>query len=385
LLSAVGLAAFGENDELLFFKPFSENPSEAASVIQTGEAPEQYVKEFINALRGRGVEKLLFWDDRIPLFLQRGGVDASVQLVKVEPRVIDVESSLKGEELERYRSLVRAVSVEVAKRRIMVEAGRRDLHIVHAVRVFDDLEKMKNQVFVRVREWYDIHFPELHEIVEDLDTYLKLVSIPLLRQKLDLEKVRDLLGEDKVRKVVEAAEKSVGGPIDEKDASLVAMFSTLGLEISRMTEKTAQYIRELMSVEAPNVSAVAGPVLGSRLISLAGGLEKLARLPASTIQVLGAEKALFRFFRTGRGAPKHGIIFQHPLVHSAPRWQRGKIARVLAAKISIAARIDYFSKEDRGNELREALEKRVEEIRRKYSSPPKKELEKVRRKRRERR
>lgn len=115
---------------------------------------------------------------------------------------------------------------------------------------------------------------------------------------------------------------------------------------------------------------------------MAGGLERLARLPASTIQVLGAEKALFRFLKTGRGSPKHGVIFQHPLIHTAPKWQRGKIARALATKISIAARIDYFSKEDRGAQLREALEKRVEEIRRKYASPPVKKTVERRRRRR---
>ncbi|MEM0205022.1 MAG: hypothetical protein QXM57_04500, partial [Nitrososphaerota archaeon] len=105
----------------------------------------------------------------------------------------------------------------------------------------------------------------------------------------------------------------------------------------------------------------------------AGGLEKLAKMPASTIQVLGAEKALFRFLKTGRGAPKHGLIFQHPYVHTSPKWQRGKIARVLAAKISIAARIDYFSREDRSAEIRKALEDRIKEIKTKYAESPRRE------------
>ena len=145
-----------------------------------------------------------------------------------------------------------------------------------------------------------------------------------------------------------------------------------GLRLVEMKKQQEKYIKELMNTEAPNLAAIAGPTLGAKLISIAGGLEKLAKLPASTIQVLGAEKALFRFFRTGRGAPKHGVIFQHPYVHGSPKWQRGKIARLLAAKIAIAARIDYFSREDRSAELRKALEERLAEIKRKYAQPPKK-------------
>jgi len=110
--------------------------------------------------------------------------------------------------------------------------------------------------------------------------------------------------------------------------------------------------------------------LGARLIALAGGLTNLAKLPASTVQVLGAEKALFRSLRTGARPPKHGIFFQHSLIHGAKRWQRGKIARALAGKLAIAARIDAFSGKYAGETLKGDLEKRVEEIKEKYEDPP---------------
>ena len=122
---------------------------------------------------------------------------------------------------------------------------------------------------------------------------------------------------------------------------------------------------------APNIRGLVGPLLGARLISLAGGLSRLARLPASTIQVLGAEKALFRALRTGGRPPKHGVIFQYPAIHRSPRWQRGKIARALAAKLAIAARIDAFTGEYKADELKEELEKRIEEIKTLYAKPPK--------------
>ena len=111
-------------------------------------------------------------------------------------------------------------------------------------------------------------------------------------------------------------------------------------------------------------------MLGARLIALAGGLTNLAKRPASTIQVLGAEKALFRSLKTGTRPPKHGIIFQHALLHEAKKWQRGKIARAMAGKLAIAARADAFGSRYIGEELKADLEKRVEEIHKKYDQPP---------------
>jgi nucleolar protein 56 len=113
---------------------------------------------------------------------------------------------------------------------------------------------------------------------------------------------------------------------------------------------------------APNIASVAGPVLAAKLISKAGGMRKLAKLPASTVQVLGAEKALFRALRKGAKPPKHGMIFEHPLINQAPRNLRGRLARLLASKITIASRVDAFGADDRSGELKEELETRVAEI-----------------------
>ncbi|MDJ0271431.1 MAG: hypothetical protein NYU39_02470 [Aigarchaeota archaeon] len=382
----VGWAGLDDDGRLVLLRFFSEKVDELVRIVSSNDLPSGFVEAFLKELRERGYSVLGYWDERVGDVLNKYAASFGFSLERVEKRLVDVESLLPSSEVERFRELVREVSLAVARQRIMAEAGRRDLHIVHAVRVLDDLEKTKNQLYVRVREWYSVHFPELSSLLTDGDDFLKFASVPVLRHSLDERVVSKLLGADLARRVMEAAEKSVGGDMGPGDAAMLSATASLGLEVSKLAEKTAEYIRELMASEAPNLSAVAGPVLGSRLISLAGGLERLARLPASTIQVLGAEKALFRFLKTGRGSPKHGVIFQHPLIHTAPKWQRGKIARALATKISIAARIDYFSKGDRGAQLREALEKRVEEIRRKYASPPaKKPLAKPVERRRRRR
>ncbi len=124
-----------------------------------------------------------------------------------------------------------------------------------------------------------------------------------------------------------------------------------------------------MKETAPNLTTLIGASLGARLISLAGGLERLSRLPSSTVQLLGAEKAMFLHLRSHKRPPKHGIIFQHPSIHRAPHWQRGKIARSLASKISIAAKVDNWNGEFVGDRLLEEFERRVEEVREKYPEP----------------
>jgi nucleolar protein 56 len=140
-------------------------------------------------------------------------------------------------------------------------------------------------------------------------------------------------------------------------------FENLSSMVNKEAERLEKQIDEDMQKIAPNTSALIGPVIGARMIALAGGLERLAFMPASTIQILGAEKALFRFKKEGGRPPKHGVIFQHPSVNKAPPKDRGKIARAFAAKIAIAVKADVFTKRDISDTLKEDLEKRLKEIR----------------------
>jgi nucleolar protein 56 len=126
-----------------------------------------------------------------------------------------------------------------------------------------------------------------------------------------------------------------------------------------------------MNQAAPNILALAGPLLGARLIALAGGIKKMALMPSSTIQLLGAEKALFRSLRTSSPPPKHGIIFQHPFLQKAKYWQRGKVARALAGKLAIAARIDTFGSGKVNQDFIDSLSRRVNEIQEKCEMRPK--------------
>lgn len=144
------------------------------------------------------------------------------------------------------------------------------------------------------------------------------------------------------------------------------------LELHDLRKNLEEHVESEMEIVAPNLSAILGHAVGARILGRAGSLSKLASMPASTIQVIGAEKALFRSLKTGAQPPKHGLLFQHTMVHAAPRWQRGKIARAIAAKAVIAARVDVYG-EGLNKTLLEKLDVRVKEIGTKYDNPPERE------------
>jgi len=146
------------------------------------------------------------------------------------------------------------------------------------------------------------------------------------------------------------------------------------LELFDLRNSIEEHVKEQMNEQAPNIAAILGTAVGARILARAGSLKKLSCMPASTIQVLGAEKALFRSLKTGSNPPKHGILFQHAVVHAAPRWQRGKMARTIAAKAAIVSRVDMY-KGGLNQTLLDKLNIRVKEIGEKHKEPPvKKEL-----------
>ncbi|HIE13735.1 TPA: C/D box methylation guide ribonucleoprotein complex aNOP56 subunit, partial [Candidatus Bathyarchaeota archaeon] len=217
-------------------------------------------------------------------------------------------------------------------------------------------------------------FPELNRLLDRHETYARLVNDLRERKNFTFEKLlEEGLPKTKALRVFVAAQASMGTDLSETDIKLLTEFSEYILELYRLRDSLDQYLDDLMSNVAPNIHAITGATLGARLISLAGGLDNLAKMPASTIQVLGAEKALFRALKTGSRPPKHGVIFQHHFIHEAKRWQRGKIARLLAGKIAIAARIDAYSGKYIGDSLQRDLEKRLSEIKEKYQKPKIKE------------
>lgn len=286
------------------------------------------------------------------------------EAAKIVSKKIEIilESGFAKNELEAYQK-IREFSLKLSEEKISEESTRLDLQAMQTIQAIDELDKMINVIGTRVKEWYSIHFPEILQFYDDSLDLCKFVSEVGDRRRL-LEETQAIskLSENRRRIILDASRNSRGGNFREVDIERLQSLANLVKEASEVKKKLADYLENIMKNIAPNLTKILGPTIGARLIAKAGGLEELAKLPSSTIQILGAEKAIFRALKTGAKPPKHGIIFQHSLVHGSPKWQRGKIARALASKIAIAARIDVYRKE-LDPSIEKDLMERIKEIR----------------------
>jgi nucleolar protein 56 len=358
----------------LLARPYGAEPFNAYRLLLLGE-PNTSLEEFLKEAATLGVSEFKAVED---------GVRAAVEALGYKCTLVgeDVAARLKEKKLDlivtsglvdssaEAEELVREAAIYLAEAKIREASAKPDLQVIQSIQALDEVDKAANIFNSRLREWYGLHFPELSDILSEPEQYIDFILTVGHR-----DRVKDLvselkLAEKKVKVILEASEKSKGAEIREEDLSRVRMLAKEVKDLHALRKSLQRHIEVTMSKIAPNLTAIAGATIAARLVAKAGGLEKLARLPASTIQVLGAEKALFRALRTGAPPPKHGIIFQHKLVHSAPSWQRGKVARSLAAKIALAARVDAYRGE-REERLDTQLEKRIEEIKAKYPKAPK--------------
>jgi len=379
--SLFGVLAFDENNKLVAHSLFNKKPDEAAKAvveIESGKAVKE-VAELINHLKGMGYTAFVFENPLLAADVkEKFGVEVEVSRVSEAGELF--RSGMEGYAIEtgfvrdydEFRVWTHNVMMEVAKLRVKMAVEKRDLIIAQAIQTLDDLDKTINLFMSRVREWYGIHFPELDRLLEKHETYARLVVNLGVRENFTAERLeREGLPKSKAEQIAKSAQTSMGADLAEVDLAQIQALGRIVLNLYELRQRLEDYIDSAMEEVAPNIKALTGALLGARLIALAGGLTNLAKMPASTLQVLGAEKALFRSLKTGTKPPKHGIIFQHAFLHEAKKWQRGKIARALAGKLAIAARTDAFGGRYIGEELRADLEKRVEEIRQKYAEPPK--------------
>jgi nucleolar protein 56 len=274
-----------------------------------------------------------------------------------------ISSFIRDKSLERTRVLLRE----------RIEA--RDVYIAQAIKSIDDVNSILNLIYARLSEWYGIHFPELQDLVRDNPQYIKLISKTrgAIRSNLD-DEILSHLSDKRQDLIFQAAKESLGSEISPYDMNPISQLANFGVEILKIKDNLEVYIEESMKEVAPNIQCLVGSLLGARLIALAGSLENLAKRSSGTIQVLGAEKALFRHLRSGEDPPKHGIIFQSSYIHSAKKHQRGKIARALAGKLTIAARVDFFTGEFIGTTLLQELEKKIEGIKSSFPEPSEQQL-----------
>jgi nucleolar protein 56 len=224
---------------------------------------------------------------------------------------------------QEYNARLRDAALRLVQRQLK-DWATAEQDLLHAVEALDDLNQAVNLLDERLYEWSRLH---RDEIVHGKDLASSL-----------------------------SQDRSMG--------ELAQAILSLRESRQHMEDEVASAATSI----APNLSALAGQVLAARLISRAGSLKRLAEMPSSVIQVMGAEKALFKHLHGKAPSPKHGIIYRHPAILGTPKKLRGRMARTLAAKLAIAARLDY-SGSDLLPELKSALDRRVIEIRRSKKAP----------------
>ncbi|OVA15409.1 Nop domain [Macleaya cordata] len=254
-----------------------------------------------------------------------------------------------------------------SRAKVKFNVNRVDNMVIQAIFLLDTLDKDVNSFSMRVREWYSWHFPELVKIVNDNYLYAKVAKYVENKSELSEDKIpglAEILGdEDKAKEIVEAAKASMGQDLSPIDLINVKQFAQRVMDLSEYRKKLHEYLVNKMNDIAPNLASLIGEVVGARLISHAGSLTNLAKCPSSTLQILGAEKALFRSLKTKGNTPKYGLIFHSSFIGRASARNKGRMARYLANKCSIASRIDCFSESNTtvfGEKLREQVEERLD-------------------------
>lgn len=252
-----------------------------------------------------------------------------------------------------------------SRAKVKFSVQKNDNHIIQAIALLDQLDKDINTFSMRVKEWYGWHFPELAKIVPDNYSYARLALFIKDKASLTDDSLHDvaaLLNDDSgiAQRVIDNAKISMGQDISVQDMENVATFAQRVVSISEYRAKLYQYLTDKMHTVAPNLSTLIGEVVGARLISHAGSLTNLSKQAASTVQILGAEKALFRALKTKGNTPKYGLIYHSSFIGKASSKNKGRISRYLANKCSIASRIDNYSDEP-STAFGQILKKQVEE------------------------
>jgi len=272
------------------------------------------------------------------------------------------ESLLAGLPKKEMTAMALGLAHSLSRYKLKFSPDKIDTMIVQAQCLLDDLDKELNNYLMRAREWYGWHFPELGKIITDNISFIKTIKLVGTRDNMVSTDLSDILPEDVEEKVKEAAEISMGTEISEDDIVNIQNLCDEILAINDYRTHLSDYLKSRMLAMAPNLTVLVGETIGARLIAHSGSLTNLAKHPASTVQILGAEKALFRALKTKKDTPKYGLIYHAQLIGQASQKNKGKMSRSLAAKASLAIRVDAFGDDgsfDLGTEHKVKLEARL--------------------------
>jgi nucleolar protein 58 len=257
-----------------------------------------------------------------------------------------ITNLITGIDMADYTQMSLGLAHSLSRYKLKFSPDKVDVMIIQAIGLLDDLDKELNTYAMRSKEWYGWHFPEMAKIVNDNVMFAKVVKKMGTREKAATLDFSDILPDDVEEQMKEAAIVSMGTEISEEDVDHIHALCDQVISLSEYRVQLFDYLKNRMAAIAPNLTILVGELVGARLISHAGSLLNLAKHPASTVQILGAEKALFRALKTKHETPKYGLIYHASLVGSSAPKFKGKISRVLASKCSLAIRYDALSESD---------------------------------------
>lgn len=325
-IGVAGLFVFNDKDKLIKHILFKKDPEEIAKKLDDFDSGKK-LKE-LDQLKKE-------FEDLVVKQPNQGS-----EYMKENFRKIVIDTGFVKDDAE-LNKMLSSVSIERSKLKIST-TEKRDKLIIQTVNALNDLERILNTMSERLREWYGLHYPEFDS--KEHEKYAELVM-----------KFGDRRNFDKFK-------KSMGMELKENDVKLLQEYSSSLKNLYVLKKSMEDYLERTVPEEVPNLNALLGSILTARVLALAGSLERLAKMPSSSIQLLGAEKSLFRFLKDKKvkNPPKFGLLYIHPDISTAKKELQGKVARLLSSKLTIAARADFYTKKDMSKELLEDYRKKLD-------------------------
>ncbi|MFB6088182.1 MAG: NOP5/NOP56 family protein [Candidatus Aenigmatarchaeota archaeon] len=339
----IGVFLLDEEDNVIGHSLFSQNPEKISNKLndlQDGKKVSE-VSEMLRGIKGSEIHT------EYPLGLEGNEVNVK----RNNPGKVYVNKNIEElalkygfvENKKEFRDFLSKYSIYNTKSQIKVSV-KKDKVMGQAVSALEDIGDISNRFSERLREWYALYFPELESEIDNNERFAEIVS------------------EKPKREDHEDFSKSMGIDLENIDTEMLRKYAEETKRIFDLGNEVSEYLKSEMSSVAPNVTHIAGPQLAAQLISIAGSLEDLAKMPSSTIQLLGAEKALFRHMKGKGKPPKYGVLYKHPHVQNASDSNKGKVARAIASKLMMAARTDFYTQEFKGDKYEKELEEKINGI-----------------------
>jgi nucleolar protein 56 len=382
--SLIGIFAIDDGGNFLNYIDFLDDIQKSVNFynsLNNDTLSAEYL-DFINELNSSGFDDFVFDNRKLKdITLQDLGYNTSFEKLSLEFKNFrfNLSDQLKKIGITKTRdeilSFFKRVEEHLIKEQISQFGSKGDVEVIQIIETLDILKKSLSLFSSRMREWYGLHFPELvDKIIEDNILIARLISVLGHRDNFTYNQIDQEFGfkEERIKMLQNLASQSMGADID---LNIIKKYANEILSLDEFIHELEGHLDLVMEQIAPNLFALVGGLIGAKLIAKAGSLKKLAFMPASRIQLLGAEKALYRFLKTGEKRPKHGLIFQWNLIRGSKAWNRGKISRVISGKIAISAKVDYFEGEFVADVLSKAINEKIREIEKKYPKPPLKRSE----------